>query len=95
MGEPAAPTPERRVAVVTGANHGIGAATAIALAEAGADVLAAIAAAGGRGGALEVDLTGPGAATAVAAPMPWLAPVTTATRRSGVGTAGSPTMDPP
>jgi len=95
VGEPAVPTPERRVAVVTGANHGIGAATAIALAEAGADVLvtylrladavdpglpaayavdraadaadvlAAIAAAGGRGGALEVDLTGPGAATAV------------------------------
>ena len=28
----AVPTPERRVAVVTGANHGIGAATAVALA---------------------------------------------------------------
>jgi 3-oxoacyl-[acyl-carrier protein] reductase len=33
------PTPERRVAVVTGGNHGIGAATAIALATAGIDVL--------------------------------------------------------
>ena len=33
------PTPERRVAVVTGANHGIGAATAVALASAGVDVL--------------------------------------------------------
>ena len=33
------PTPERRVAVVTGANHGIGAATAVALATAGVDVL--------------------------------------------------------
>ncbi len=33
------PTPERRVAVVTGANHGIGAATAVALAAAGVDVL--------------------------------------------------------
>jgi 3-oxoacyl-[acyl-carrier protein] reductase len=33
------PTPDRRVAVVTGANHGIGAATAVALARAGVDVL--------------------------------------------------------
>jgi 3-oxoacyl-[acyl-carrier protein] reductase len=33
------PTPERRVAVVTGANHGIGAAVAIALAAGGLDVL--------------------------------------------------------
>lgn len=33
------PTPGRRVAVVTGANHGIGAATAIALAAAGVDVV--------------------------------------------------------
>ena len=39
VGEPAVPTPERRVAVVTGANHGIGAATAVALAAAGVDVL--------------------------------------------------------
>ena len=31
--------PERRVAIVTGANHGIGAATAVALAAAGVDVL--------------------------------------------------------
>jgi 3-oxoacyl-[acyl-carrier protein] reductase len=33
------PTPERRVAVVTGANHGIGAAIAVALAATGVDVL--------------------------------------------------------
>ena len=33
------PTPEPRVAVVTGGNHGIGAATAIALAATGVDVL--------------------------------------------------------
>ncbi|MET0324194.1 MAG: SDR family oxidoreductase [Ilumatobacteraceae bacterium] len=33
------PTPDRRVAIVTGANHGIGAATAVALATAGVDVL--------------------------------------------------------
>jgi 3-oxoacyl-[acyl-carrier protein] reductase len=39
VGEPAVPTPERRVAVVTGANHGIGAATAVALAAADVDVL--------------------------------------------------------
>jgi 3-oxoacyl-[acyl-carrier protein] reductase len=37
--EPDIPTPERRVAVVTGANHGIGAAAAIALAAGGVDVL--------------------------------------------------------
>jgi 3-oxoacyl-[acyl-carrier protein] reductase len=37
--DPALPRPERRVAVVTGGNHGIGAATAIALAAGGADVL--------------------------------------------------------
>jgi 3-oxoacyl-[acyl-carrier protein] reductase len=39
VGEPAVPTPERRIAVVTGANHGIGAATAVALAAADIDVL--------------------------------------------------------
>lgn len=33
------PTPDRRVAIVTGANHGIGAAAAIALAATGVDVL--------------------------------------------------------
>jgi 3-oxoacyl-[acyl-carrier protein] reductase len=33
------PTPEPRVAIVTGGNHGIGAATAVALARAGVDVL--------------------------------------------------------
>ncbi len=33
------PTPPRRVAIVTGGNHGIGAATAVALATAGVDVL--------------------------------------------------------
>jgi 3-oxoacyl-[acyl-carrier protein] reductase len=95
VGEPAVPTPERRVAVVTGANHGIGAATAVALAATGADVLvtylrladdvdpglpaayatdragdaddvvAAIAASGGRGIAVEIDLTAPGAPSAV------------------------------
>src|SRR4051794_16936558 len=35
------PTPEHRIAVVTGGNHGIGAATAIALATTGVDVLVA------------------------------------------------------
>jgi 3-oxoacyl-[acyl-carrier protein] reductase len=95
VGEPAVPTPERRVAVVTGANHGIGAATAIALAAADVDVLVtylrlaavddpglpaayavdraggpdavlgAIAARPGRGAAVEVDLTAPGAPAAL------------------------------
>jgi 3-oxoacyl-[acyl-carrier protein] reductase len=36
---PQVPTPEPRVAVVTGGNHGIGAATAVALAASGVDVL--------------------------------------------------------
>jgi 3-oxoacyl-[acyl-carrier protein] reductase len=39
VGERAVPTPDRRIAVVTGANHGIGAATAVALAAADIDVL--------------------------------------------------------
>jgi 3-oxoacyl-[acyl-carrier protein] reductase len=93
--EPTVPTPERRVAVVTGANHGIGAATAVALAAAGVDVLAtylrlddepdpglparyaadrargadavlaAMAAHPGRGVALEIDITAPGATSTV------------------------------
>ena len=39
MADPPVPTPGPRVAVVTGANHGIGAATAVALAAADIDVL--------------------------------------------------------
>ena len=39
MPSPQVPTPEPRVAVVTGGNHGIGAATAVALAASGVDVL--------------------------------------------------------
>ncbi|MGI9051654.1 MAG: SDR family NAD(P)-dependent oxidoreductase [Ilumatobacteraceae bacterium] len=40
MDRPVALTPDRHVAIVTGANHGIGAATVLALAAAGCDVLA-------------------------------------------------------
>ena len=39
VSDAAVSTPLRRVAIVTGANHGIGAATAVALATAGVDVL--------------------------------------------------------
>src|SRR5262249_4613170 len=69
-----------RVAVITGAGRGIGAATAVALAQAGADVvisartedqLAAVAgqveAAGRRAGVVPADLSDPGGAAAVLA----------------------------
>jgi 7-alpha-hydroxysteroid dehydrogenase len=68
-----------QVAVVTGAGRGIGAATAVALAEAGADVVisartdadlqtvaAGIAAAGRRAHVVPADLSDPGAAAALA-----------------------------
>src|SRR6476661_2684234 len=67
-------TPMRRVAVITGASRGIGAATALVLAERGfrvvvnhrasapqaEEVVAAISAAGGEAVAIQADVTAPG-----------------------------------
>jgi len=70
------PTPERRVAIVTGANHGIGAATAVALATAGVDVLvtylrtAAVADPGTPEDAGRQRAAGPGAVLAAIEPLP-------------------------
>ena len=51
--------PSEKVAIVTGANHGIGAATAKALATEGTAVVAEIVESGGRAVAIEADLAEP------------------------------------
>ncbi len=91
------------VALVTGASSGIGEATALALADAGAVVVAAarrtdrledlvsrVQAAGGRAEAAEVDLADPAAAVAIGSPT-WSPP----SRPTAVGRWRSRPTSPP